>query len=193
MSTTEEMDRMEYMTLMRHAGKAEGTAQMCWMASGVTAAVLLSWGIAGKDPGLMLPVLLVVAYGFYARLRGRQQVRLIAGYVEEFLETEATGAMWFTRLGQLQSLPGFHPSGDWLATSMANAAIVAAMALSWLYSGAAPRGELMAGIATGCGVIFAYHSISETTRLRQTGYATLWRQATSDPKELRRTVRVASR
>jgi hypothetical protein len=50
----------------------------------------------------------------------------------------------------------------------------------------------MAGIATGLGLIFAFHSIAETARIRQTNAAALWRQVASSAEE-RRGPRLASR
>ncbi len=34
-----------------------------------------------------------------------------------------------------------------------DAGVVVALMLAWMYADAAPRGDLMAGIVTGCGVI----------------------------------------
>ena len=78
-------DHEEYQALMNRGRDAERTSLVCWTASGVGAAVLLSWGIAAKSPSLMLPVIFATAFGFYAAIHGRHQVRLIAGYVKEFL------------------------------------------------------------------------------------------------------------
>jgi acyl-CoA reductase-like NAD-dependent aldehyde dehydrogenase len=144
----------------------------------------------------MLPVILAVAYGFYTMVHGRQQTRLIGGYVKEFFECES-GPQWFTRLGHLEIVPGFSASTtDWLSTMLANAVVVTAVVFAWLYSSAMPRGELYAGIVTGCGMVFAFHSVTETTRLRQSDAAGLWRQIGMGPMEERqerRPQRMASR
>src|SRR5512137_596647 len=103
MAALDESDRMEYVALMGRGRDAERTAQVCWIASGIAAAVLLSWAIAARTSGLMLPVIFATAFGFYARIHGRQQVRLIAGYVCEFVESRPQSPQWFTRLGHLET------------------------------------------------------------------------------------------
>ncbi len=194
MASIEENERIEYSALMSRGRDAERTTNFCWVASGVAAAVLLSWGIAGHSPGLMLPVIFAVAYGFYTMVHGRQQIRLIAGYVKEFFESREGGPQWFTRLGHLEIVPGFSPStSDWLMTSLANAVILVAIVFAWLFAAATPRGELYAGIVTGCGVAFMFHSVSETARLRQTSPAAFWRQVSMGPVEEKRSQRAAGR
>ena len=193
MASFDENDRMEYSALMNRGRDAERTTQVCWVASGIGAAVLLSWGIAAKSPGLMLPVVFAVAYGFYTMIHGRQQVRLIAGYVKEFFEVPGSGPQWFTRLGHLEVVPGFNPSSDWLATCLGNAVVLVAVVFAWLNASVTPRGELLAGIVTGCAVAFAFHSVSETSRLRQTNPAAFWRQVSMGPVEEKKGQRVAGR
>lgn len=169
-------EQLEYRALMSRGSDAERNAMVCWVASGLTAAVLLSWGVAAKSAGLMLPVVFAVAFGFYAMIHGRQQVRLIAGYVREFFEGGKEGPQWFTRLGHLEVVPGFNVASDWTAATLANCAVAAAVVLAWVFASGAPKGELMAGLVTGCGVAFSFHSITETARLRQTNPAAFWRQ-----------------
>ncbi len=195
MASLNESERTEYAVLMSRGRDAERTSHFCWIASGVAATVLLSWAIAARRPPLMLPVIFAVAYGFYTTIHGRQQTRLIAGYVKEFFEgRDAGGPQWFTRLGHLEIMPGFSPSmSDWLSTGLANAVVVIAIVFAWLFASAAPRGELYAGIVTGCGILFAIHSISETTRLRQSDAASFWRQVSTGPVEARRQTRVVVR
>ena len=115
--------------------------------------------------------------------------------MKEFFEgRDAGGPQWFTRLGHLEIVPGFSPSmSDWLSTALANAVVVIAIVFAWLFASAAPRGELYAGIVTGCGVLFAIHSLSETTRLRQSDAASFWRQVSAGPAEARRQPRVVVR
>ena len=127
----------------------------------------------------------------YAMLGGRQQVRWIASYIEELFEGQK-GQPWFTRVHRLQNQPGFRATGDWLTVCLANAGVILALKLAWMYSDAAARGDLMAGIATGCGVLFGFHSVSETVRMGQTDYAAMWRQVSGDLKEAPRTGRAAS-
>src|SRR5690349_18262105 len=169
-------DQLEYRALMSRGSDAERNAMVCWVASGLTAAVLLSWGVAAKNSSLMLPVVFAVAFGFYAMIHGRQQVRLIAGYVKEFFEGGKEGPQWFTRLSHLEVVPGFNVASDWTAATLANSAVAAAVILAWVFAAGVPKGELMAGLTTGCGVAFSFHSITETARLRQTNPAAFWRQ-----------------
>jgi Flp pilus assembly protein TadB len=191
MAAFEDQERSEYAALMKRGNDAERTGQICWTAGGLAAAVMLSWGIADKNPGLMIPVVFAIAVGFYALLRGRQQVRWIGSYVENFCE-EQKGPQWFTRLHRLQSQPGYRTVGDWLTVSLANAGVVLALVLAWVYSSAAPRGDLLAGIATTCGVLFGFHSISETVRMSQTDWVAQWRQVGGELKEVPREKRAAS-
>src|SRR6267142_2380212 len=134
MASLNESERTEYAVLMSRGRDAERTSHFCWIASGVAATVLLSWAIAARRPPLMLPVIFAVAYGFYTTIHGRQQTRLIAGYVKEFFEgRDAGGPQWFTRLGHLEIMPGFSPSmSDWLSTGLANAVVVIAIVFASL-------------------------------------------------------------
>jgi hypothetical protein len=192
MASLNECERMEYAALMSRGRDAERTAQFCWIASGVGAAVLLSWAIAARNPALMLPAIFSAAFGFYAMLHGRQQVRLIAGYVREFFESKDQGLQWFGRLANLEVVPGFNPYSDWLAVCLANAVVIAAVVFSWFYAAGAPRGDLLAGIVTGLGIAFCFHSVSETARLRQGNPGAFWHQV-SGAREDRPTLRMAGR
>jgi hypothetical protein len=171
---------------MNRSRSIERTGQLAWVICVATATVLLSWAIGSASPGLMLPAVFAVAIGFYASLHGRQQTRLVAGYVEEFIEGRADGPHWYTRLGHLQVVPTVSPNNDWLLTGLSNLVMLATVVLSWLYAEGAERGELMAGLVTASCVAFAVHSITETVRMRQTDYAALWRQVSSGPREVRR-------
>ncbi len=194
MAAMNETERMEYMALMSRGRDAERTCHMCWIASGIAAAMLMSWAMAAKSSMLMLPVIFCVAYGFYTMMHGRQQSRLIGGYVKEFCEGSDNGPAWFTRLGHLEIVPGFSASStDWLSTMMACVMVVCCIAFSWLFSSLAPRGELYAGIVTGCGMVFCFHAMSETNRLRQSDASTFWRQIGMGPVEERRPQRFANR
>ena len=193
MASMNENERTEYAALMMRGRDAERTSHFCWIASGIAATMLLSWAMAAKNPALMIPVILCVAYGYYTMTHGRQQARLIAGYVKEFFECD-TGPQWFTRLGHLEIVPGFSASTtDWLSTMLSNAVVVAAVIFSWMYSAAMPKGELYAMIATGCGVMFLFHSMSETMRMRQSDAATFWHQVGMGPVEERPRPRMMSR
>jgi len=179
MPTLDENARMEYTALMSRGRDAERTAQMCWTAGGISSAVLLSWAIAAKSPGLMIPVVVANAVGFYATLRSRQQVRLIAGYVREFYESRG-GLQWFSRIHRLHDLPSFTPVGDWLVVSLTNAILLVAVMLAWVYAPAAARGDLMAGIVTGVAVAFGFHSVSETLRVTKADTTKMWRQVSDE-------------
>jgi hypothetical protein len=177
-------DQMEYQTLMSRGRDAERTAQVCWTAAGIAAAILFSWGIAAKSSSLMLPVVFATAFGFYSLVHGRNQVRLIAGYAKEYFEGNSS-PRWFTRLAHLEVVPGFNPSGDWLATALANLLVGGAIVFAWNFASLAPKGEMMAGIVTGVGLVFCFHSVSETSRLRQMNPAALWRQVGNGVEERR--------
>jgi len=186
MASMNESERMEYSVLMSRGRDAERTSQICWIAAGVAATVLLSWGMAAKSSALMLPVVFAVAYGFYAMVHGRQQTRLIGGYVKEFFEGDS-GPQWFTRLGHLEIVPGFSASTtDWLVTLLANSLVAAAVVFAWVFASGMAKGELYAGVVTGCAMVFAFHSVTETTRLRQSDAAAFWRQIGMGPQEERR-------
>jgi len=73
MASMSENERMEYTVLMSRGRDAERTSHFCWIASGIAATMLLSWGMAAKNPALMLPVIFVVAYGFYTMVHGRSR------------------------------------------------------------------------------------------------------------------------
>ena len=192
MPSMSDWDQVEYKELMARGRDAERVGNFCWTAAGLTGAILLSTAIAAKNATLMLPVIFASAFGFYAAVRARHQVRLIAGYVKQFVEPNGSGPQWFTRLEQVEDIPGFNPPGDWAATAISNVLVVTAMALSWLYAPNSGRGDLMAGIATALGLIFAFHSIVETARIRQTNASALWNQVATSSDE-RRGPRLASR
>ena len=184
-------EQLEYQALMARGRDAERTAQICWTAAGLAGAILLSWGVAAKSASLMLPVIFAAAFGFYAAIHARQQVRLVAGYVKEFMEN-GQSPQWFSRLSSLEVLPGVSSPGDWTLAILCNLLVVTAMVFAWLYSAGSPRGDLMAGFATGLGLVFGFHSITETVRIRQTNAAALWRQVAANTEE-RRGPRLASR
>jgi len=180
MTTLQENERLEYEALMNRGRDAEWTSQICWVVCGVAATVLLAWGIAARSSTLMLPVVVATAFGYYAMLRGRQQVRLIAGYIEEFFEKDEEGARWFTWLGNLRLVPGIQQTSDWFMTGLSNVPVVLAVVFSWVLGGDSRRGgDLMPGLVTGLAVVFMFHSITETSRLHRANFATYWRQSTS--------------
>ncbi len=182
MTTLQENERLEYEALMARGRDAEWSSQISWVVCGVAATVLLAWGIATRNSTLMLPVVISTAYGFYALLRGRQQVRLIAGYVEEFFESHETGARWFTWLGHLRLVPGLQPSSDWFMTSLSLALVTLAVVFSWIFGGNARQGmEFVPGLVTGVAVAFGFHAVSETARLHRANFAAFWRGVNAGP------------
>jgi predicted membrane-bound mannosyltransferase len=181
---------MEYVALMKRGQDAERSALLSWTAGTLTAAVTMSWAIAAKNSALMIPVVFAIAIGFYGMLRGRQQVRSIAGYIEEFWEGQS-GPRWFTRVHRMQHQAAYHSVGDWLTVSLANAGMVLALILSWMYAPGVPRGDLMAGIVTAGAVLFGFHSISETMRMGQADWPAMWRHVNADLKDASRTGRAA--
>jgi hypothetical protein len=187
MTTLQENERLEYEALMARGRDAEWTSQISWVVCGVAATALLAWGIATRNSTLMLPVVFATAYGFYAMLRGRQQVRLIAGYVEEFFESHETGARWFTWLGHLRLVPGLNPSSDWFMSCLSVSLVVLAVVFSWMFAGDTRKGTgLMPGLVTGVSVAFVFHVISETSRLHRANFAAFWRQVNSGSAEAER-------
>jgi hypothetical protein len=192
MSNFNESELHEYDALMSRGRDAERTATLGWTASGLVAAALLTWAIAGKHPIQMLPVVLAVAYGFQGMMRARQQVRLIAGYVAQFHE-ERGQCMWFTRLSRLSDMPGFNVAGDWMTVGLANAVTLIAGVLAWTFAQGRTDGNVWATVATGCAVAFAYFSVTSTYRLHQTDYARFWQQSDANMAEVRPASRSAPR
>lgn len=109
---------------------------------------------------------------------------MIAGYVEEFFEASDGG--WFSRLRRLQLMPGVSPSSEWVMACLSNAVVACAVVFAWLYAAPAARGELLAGIVTGLGLVFAFHSLSETASLQRSDDSAIWRQSSSAPREVKR-------
>lgn len=182
------LEENEYLVLMKRGQEADRGAYLVWTAGALAAAVMLSWAIAAKSPGLMIPVVFATAVGFYGLLRGRQQARAIASYVEEFHEDQRS-ALWQTRLTRLENQPGYSAIGDWAPLCLANAGVIVTLMLAWMYAGPVPRGDLMAGIVTGCGVLFGFHSISETIRMERTDWAGQWRRVSGELREAPRAQR----
>jgi hypothetical protein len=172
---TAENETLEYQALTASSRDASRVGLVCWVAGSLVGAVLLSWGVSGKQPALMLPVVIAVACGFYANLRSRYHVRLVAGYLQEYHDQRA---LWFERLRKIESTPVLF-AHDWVSAILANAIVIAAVTTAWLDAGAAAHGELMAGVVTGGAIAFAFHSLSETARLRATNSGAIWHQSST--------------
>lgn len=182
MFTSSDSGQMEYAALASRSNSLERTGQVSFVVSSLTSAVLFAWAVRSGSPALMLPVVLAAAVGFHAWSRAHQQVRLIAGYIEEWAENRSGG--WHSKLAQLRSMPAASASDEWLVTAVSNLVVLAAIVCSWMFAEGARHGELFAGFVTALGVMFAFHSVTETSRGAQTDYAAMWRKA--GPKEMDR-------
>lgn len=169
MNSHDDLRGSEYTALMQQVRELGRTSQWCWTASAIAAAFLLSNAITAHHPGLMLPVELCAAFGFYATLHARRQSRRIESYVREFHEQDATGAQWFTRQGQPAPLPGFQGRTEWVPLAIANVIVVVAVVYSWVFADGAAHGELMAAFATMAAMAFSVHSLVENMQFEQQG------------------------
>jgi hypothetical protein len=178
--------QMEYAALLSRSRSVERTGVLAWVFATAIAAALLGWAVEGNSPGRMLAVVFATAVGFYPMINARQQMRLMAGYIEEFVEGRATGPQWHSKVGQLQVVPTVNPSNDWIMTVLSNVIVLAAVVFSWAFAGPVAHGELIAGFVTACGSIFAAHSLSETVRVDKTDFAAVWRKVSAGPREMDR-------
>jgi hypothetical protein len=169
----------EYSALLARFRTLERTGYQAWTLATVTAAALVGWSVGSASPGLLLGAVLAAAIGFYPLLHARQQLKLITCYMEEFVESRAGGPQWHVRIGQLQAVPAVNPSPDWVFTALSTLVVALAITFSWVFSGAARHGELMAGITTALGVLFVLHSAMETGRVQRTDFAAVWRKVSS--------------
>lgn len=192
MTGSDEMKAQEYAALMQQARDSGRTSQLCWTGAAVAAAVLLSGAISAKSPGLMLPVQLCTALGFYATLHARGQTRLIEGYLREFHEKDGNGPQWHSRVAHVRAMPGSQERTDWLPLALANAAMIATVVFGWVFAQGAAHGELMAGMCTMAGVAFAVHSLVEHMRLEQAQDAAAWGQGSGGLREVTGYGRAAS-
>jgi hypothetical protein len=189
MLASQDLMSTEYAALLERSRDLERTANATWAIATATAAVLLAWGLRANSPGILLSSVFSVAAGFAPLLHARQQQRLIAGYVEEFIENAAGagGPRWNTKLGQLQLLPGVDPVNEWIAVTISNALVLVSIIGAWLLSKPAAHGELYAGAVTACGAIFALHSITQTSRAMRIDYAGVWHKVNGPQVVERRT------
>ncbi|HEY3217248.1 MAG TPA: hypothetical protein VGK93_12230 [Candidatus Eisenbacteria bacterium] len=191
MTTHEDSERVEYAALASRVREAERLSQYGWLSSGLAAAALIAWGVIGRSAALMLPAILAVAWGFQVATRAREEAGLIAAYLEEFHEGPGSGLQWFSQRSRLPSSAG-RGAGDWAAVALANLSVGLAVAFAWVFSSVTSRGELMAGLATGCGLAFAFYSVSETARELRSDRGALWRQTRQGLQEVGRPARVSS-
>jgi hypothetical protein len=181
---TDDLRGLEYTALMGQARDLDRTAQWGWLGAVIAAAALTSGGIGARSAGLMLPVVLCAAFGYYTFLRARRKSRLIEGYVQEFFEKNRDGAHWHTRLAHLVTLPGVLDSADWMPLTLSNLVTLVAVVMSWTFAETSPRGEFMAGFTTMTGVAFAVHSIMESMRTEQTVASAGWSQVSGALREV---------
>ncbi len=169
--------RAEYAALTFRLRSLEHTGLACWAVSTAAAAALLAWGVQARQPGILLAVAFAAAAGQLPHAHARLEMKRIAAYLEEFVESRGGGAQWFSRVAQLDALTAGGAAHDWVVTATSNLLVLAAVVCAWLYSGHESHGELFAGVATACGLAFAVHSVSETMRLAQCDFAAQWRKA----------------
>jgi hypothetical protein len=189
---TEDLRGQEYAALMDRARDLERTAQWTWAGAALASAVLLSEAIGTHGAGQMLAVVACAAFGYYANLRARRQSRLIESYVQEFHETDRSGAQWHTRLVQLDALPNAPDRTDWAPLALSNLVTLTAIVLSWAPAEPSSRGEAMNGFTTIAGIAFSVHSILESMRNAQIAHATSWAQLGEPLREVTSERRVAS-
>jgi hypothetical protein len=184
MLNSNESGAMEYAALTERSRTIERTAIMTWTIATTAAAVLLAMAIADNSPGRMLAVVFAAAVGLYPMLHARHQIRLMAGYMEEFCEGRMASNQWHSRLAQLRMVPGVQPADDWVITMLSSLVVVAAVVFSWQFASAAKYGAAISGFVTACGASFVFHCITETSRIAQMDFTAAWRKA--GPREAER-------
>lgn len=167
----------EYMALTNRTRALEHTGLASWAISTTAAVALLGWGVSAGSPGILLSVVFAVAAGYLPLLHAQRQMKLIAAYLEEFVENRGGSAQWFNRVGQLNAFAAAGSPNDWVFMATSNLVALTAVVTAWLPAAHAAHGELYAGIVTACGIALALHSITETARLGQVDYAAMWRKA----------------
>jgi hypothetical protein len=169
---------VEYDALMNRSRSLERTGYLLWTIATCAAAALLASAMGSRSPGALMAAVIAAAAGFYPLLHARQQMKMIACYLEEFIE-RAGGPQWHTRVGHLQALPAAHSVNDWIFTGVSNLVSVAAIAFAWMFAGPVRHGELLAALVTMMGALFALHSVMETSRVDRADYTAAWRKVTS--------------
>jgi hypothetical protein len=192
MTGTDDLRGHEYVALMDRARDLERTAQWTWTGAAIACAVLLSTAIGTRSAGQLLAVVVCAAFGYYANLRARRRAQLIEGYVQEFHETDRTGAQWHTRLAQLGSLPGAPDTTDWTPFALSNLLSLTAIVLAWVFAETSARGELMGGFTTMAGIAFSVHSILEAMRNAQASNTSSWEKLGAPLREVSRSDRKAA-
>ena len=112
--------------------------------------------------------------------------------MQEFHETDRSGAQWHTRLEQLDAQHGAPDRTDWAPLALSNLLSLTAIVLSWVLAEASSRGEVMGGFTTMAGIAFSVHSIMESMRSAQIANATRWAQIGEPLREVTPERRIAS-
>ena len=183
MTGTEDLRGQEYAALMNRARDLERTAQWIWTITAIACAMLLSAAIGVHSAGMMLPVVLCAAFGYRANRFARRRARRIEGYLEEFHETDRSGAQWHVRQRQLDALHGVPAAADWGPLASSNLLSFVSIVLAWTVADLSPRGGVMAGITTMAGIAFSVHSILESIRSTQPANAASWAQLNEPLRE----------
>lgn len=184
MTSNETIREAEYRALMDQYRDHERTAQWSWTAAALGAAFLLTSAISARHPGLLIPVEVCIAAGFYAQVNGRRRMQLVASYVQHYFEQDRDGAGWHARLAQLQSQPGGPRTYDWAPLALANALMLTSVVFGWLFADGVAHGELMAGFVTSLGMAFSVHSMSENMRLAPTVTPAVWSRTEGSLREV---------
>jgi len=183
---------LEYTVLMERCRTIERTGITTWTIATSAALVMLAWGIADDSPGRMLAVVFAAAVALYPLIHARRQLRLMSGYLEEFVERRTPAIQWHTSLRRLEVVPTVNTTSDWILTALSNLVVIAAVIFSWMFADGADHGGVIAGFVTATGVIVGFHTIMETARIAQTDFAAVWRRVSQGPRETERRDRMAS-
>jgi hypothetical protein len=184
MTGTEDLRGQEYAALMDRARDLERTAQWTWTGAAIACSVLLSNAIGTRSAGQLLAVVVCAAFGYYGSVHVRRRQRLVEGYVQEFHETDRSGAQWHTRQQQLNARPNAPDRTDWMPLALSNLLTLTAILLSWVFAESSSRGELMSGFTTIAGIAFGVHSILESMRSAHLAHAANWTQLGSPLREV---------
>jgi hypothetical protein len=184
MTGTEDLRGQEYTALMEQVRDLGRMAHWTWTGSAIACAVLLSSAIGSRSAGLMFPVVLCAAFGYYGQLASRRRARLVEGFLREFHETDRSGAQWFSRLTQLAALSGPQAPALGMTFVLANLLAVTSIVLAWVFAEGSFRGELMGGFTTVAGIAFSAHSVLERMRDAQPREAEAWSRLTTPLREV---------
>ena len=184
MTGMEDLRGQEYSALMKQVRDLGRVAHWTWTGGAIASAVLLSSAIGSRSAGLMLPVVLCTAFGYYGQLAARRRARLVEGFLREFHETDRSGAQWLTRLAQLAALAGTQGPTLGMTFVLANLLAVTSIVLAWVFAEGSSRGELMGGITTMAGIAFSAHSVLERMRDAQPQEAEAWSRLSQPLREV---------